>query len=84
MKLLLVEVFTLHSPELDVSDFLHCAFEGGNLFLGQIATQVKRYLSKGFFVQWFGIDNHTVQIKKNGLQVVSWALLLHPIWSTST
>jgi len=52
------------------TDFVHCASQGGNLFLGQITTQVERCLSIGFFVQWFGIDNHTVQIKKNGLQIV--------------
>ena len=65
-----------------VSDFLRCAFEEATSSWVRSRPQVKRCLSKGFFVQWFVIDNHTVQIKKNGLQVVSWALLLHPIWST--
>ena len=51
--------------QLGGTDFLQCAFEEGNFFGGQIATRVKRRLSKGFFVQWFGIDNHTVRIKKN-------------------
>ena len=57
-------------PSVVIMDGQSVKTTEGNLFRGQIAAQVKRCLSKGFFVQWLGIDNHAVQIKKNGLQVV--------------